>query len=274
MPPTATQAALKNKSQSKNTMKPIANYLYAAVGKSLFSLLFLVLAGCATGPNANPADPLEPFNRGVAGFNEGVDNALIKPVATAYRNVTPSPVRTGVNNFFNNLEDMWSTANAIFQLRPQAAVENTMRVAVNTVFGLGGLLDIASEAGMERHQEDFGKTLGRWGAGSGPYVVLPFFGPSTLRDTIAFPVDNYGSVVGNINDIPARNSLTVLNLVDTRSNFLRAGALVDEAALDKYSFVRDAHLQRRAAGIYGYKRPDDERQKDTRPAGAAQFDKK
>jgi phospholipid-binding lipoprotein MlaA len=255
-------------------MNLIANYLYAAGGKALFSLIFLVLAGCATGPNANPADPLEPFNRGVAGFNEGVDKALIKPVATAYRNVTPSPVRTGVNNFFNNLEDMWSTVNAIFQLRPQAAAENTMRVAVNTVLGLGGLLDIATEARIERHREDFGKTLGRWGAGSGPYIVLPLFGPSTLRDTIAFPVNSYGSVVGNISDVPVRNSLTVLNLVDTRSNFLRAGALVDEVALDKYSFVRDAHLQRRAASIYGYKPSDDEPQKDTPPATATPPDKK
>jgi phospholipid-binding lipoprotein MlaA len=255
-------------------MKLIANYLYMASGKAFFSLILLVLAGCATGPNANPADPLEPFNRGVASFNEGVDNALIKPVATVYRNVTPSPVRTGVNNFFNNLEDMWSTVNAALQLRPQATAENTMRVAVNTVLGFGGLLDIASEARIERHQEDFGKTLGRWGAGSGPYVVLPFFGPSTLRDTIAFPVDSYGSVVGNINDVPARNSLTVLNLVDTRSNFLRAGALVDDAALDKYSFIRDAHLQRRAAGIYGYKEPAEAPQKDAPPASTGPADKK
>jgi phospholipid-binding lipoprotein MlaA len=255
-------------------MKLIANYLYMAGGKAIFFSTLLVLAGCATGPNANPADPLEPFNRSVASFNEGVDNALVKPVATAYRNVTPSPVRTGVNNFFNNLEDMWSTVNAALQLRPQATLENTMRVAVNTVLGFGGLLDIASEAGVERHQEDFGKTLGRWGAGSGPYIVLPLLGPSTLRDTIAFPVDSYGSLVGNINDIPARNSLTVLNLVDTRSNFLRAGSLVDEAALDKYSFVRDAYLQRRAASIYGYQDPDERPQQDAPPKGAAPPEKK
>jgi phospholipid-binding lipoprotein MlaA len=270
--PTATAA--KNKSASVKTMKSTANYCHLACGKAVLSLMLLILAGCATGPNANPADPLEPFNRGVASFNEGVDNAVIKPVATAYRNVTPSPVRTGVNNFFNNLEDMWSTVNAAFQLRPQAAVENTMRVAFNTFFGLGGLLDIASEAGMERHKEDFGKTLGRWGVGAGPYIVLPLFGPSTLRDTAAFPVNSYGSVLGNINDVPARNSLTALNLVDTRSKFLRAGAMVDDVALDKYSFVRDAHLQRRAASIYGYKDPEDKPEKDAPPAGATPADKK
>jgi phospholipid-binding lipoprotein MlaA len=240
-----------------------AIYLIALRARSirasvLFGLIFLsALTGCATGPNANPADPFEPFNRGVSSFNEGFDNALLKPAATAYRTVTPSPVRTGVNNFFNNLEDMWSTVNAALQLRPQATVESSMRVAVNTFFGFGGLLDIATEARLERYNEDFGKTLGRWGVGSGPYVVLPLFGPSTLRDTAAFPVNSAGSVLGNINDVPARNSLTVLEVVDTRSNFLRAGALVDEIALDKYTFVRDAHLRRRAASIYGYSEPKD-----------------
>jgi phospholipid-binding lipoprotein MlaA len=255
-------------------MKLIANYLYMAGGKAFFSLILLVLAGCATGPNANPADPLEPFNRGVASFNEGVDNAVVKPVATAYRKVTPSPVRTGVNNFFNNLEDMWSTVNTVLQLRPQATVENTMRVAVNTFLGLGGVLDIASEAGIERHPEDFGKTLGRWGVGSGPYIVLPLLGPSTLRDTAAFPADSFGNPVGVINDIPVRNSLTVLNLVDTRSNFLRAGALVDDVALDKYSFIRDAHLQRRARSIYGFTEPAQAPQKDEQPKDAAPQEKK
>jgi phospholipid-binding lipoprotein MlaA len=247
-------------SSSLNAIKNIAkNSIF--IGASVAFLL--LMTGCATGPNANPADPLEPFNRGVASFNEGVDNAVLKPVATAYRTVTPSPVRTGVSNVFGNLRDVWSTVNTALQLRPQATLENTMRVAVNTVFGLGGVLDIASEAGIERHSEDFGKTLGRWGVGAGPYVVLPLLGPSTLRDTAAFPVDNYGDLTSRIDHVPTRNATTVLNVVNTRANFLRLGALVDDVALDKYSFVRDAHLQRRAASIYGYRPPEEPAEKAT-----------
>jgi phospholipid-binding lipoprotein MlaA len=233
---------------------------------AIVAFLLLNLTGCATGPNANPADPLEPFNRRVASLNEGVDNAVLKPVATAYRTVTPSPVRTGVSNVFGNLRDVWSTVNTALQLRPQATLENTMRVAVNTFLGLGGVLDIASEAGIERHQEDFGKTLGRWGVGAGPYVVLPLLGSSTLRDTTALPVDNYGNLIPRIDHVPTRNAATALNVVNTRADFLRLGALVDDVALDKYSFVRDAYLQRRAASIYGYRPPDEAAEKATNQA--------
>ncbi len=250
------------------TIKLIAKKSIFTGAISVFMLLSMT--GCATGPNANPADPFEPFNRGVASFNDGLDNAVLKPVATAYRNVTPTPVRTGVSNVVNNLRDVWSTVNTALQLRPQATVENTMRVAMNTVLGLGGLLDIASEAGIERHQEDFGTTLGRWGVGAGPYVVMPLFGPSTLRDTAAFPINNYGDPLSHVSHVPTRNSANVLRLVDTRANFLRAGNLLDEVALDKYSFVRDAHLQRRAASIYGYK----DKAEDPYPADKVPVDKK
>lgn len=220
----------------------------------LFCLFFLSLSlvGCATGPNANPKDPLEPFNRGVSKFNDGVDNAVLKPVATAYQKVTPSPVRTGVSNFFGNLQDVWTAVNMAFQLRGQATAETTMRVAVNTVLGLGGILDIASEAGLEKQREDFGKTLGRWGVGSGPYIVIPFFGPSTLRDTLATPVDSYGDLLPKIDHVPTRNQALALRIVDTRASLLGASRVVDDVALDKYSFIRDAYLQRRAASIYGY----------------------
>jgi ABC-type transporter lipoprotein component MlaA len=178
-----------------NATNMIAKTLDFVPGSRHFLLFFCVLSlfGCATGPNANPKDPLEPLNRGISRFNDVVDNSALKPVATAYEKVTPSPVRTGVRNFFGNLQDVWTTVNTALQLRGQDTAEMTMRVAVNTVFGLGGLLDIASEARLDKRREDFGSTLGRWGVGSGPYLVMPFFGPSTVRDTIAFPVDSYGA---------------------------------------------------------------------------------
>ncbi len=208
-----------------------------------------LLAGCATGPNANPADPFEPLNRSVYRFNEGLDDAVLKPVATAYVKVLPSPVRTGVNNFFGNLGDVWSFANSVAQLRLQNSAETFMRVNVNTVFGLGGLLDVATEAGIDRHKEDFGQTLGRWGVPPGPYLVLPVLGSSTVRDAAALPVDSKGDLVHVVQDIPVRNSLYVLRAVDMRAGLLRAGQLLGDAALDKYSFTRDVFLQRRQNDI-------------------------
>jgi phospholipid-binding lipoprotein MlaA len=213
----------------------------------LLAVLLLggVLTGCASGPNANPRDPLEPFNRGVSRFNDAVDGAVLKPVATAYRDVTPDPVRTGVSNFFGNLRDVWSAVNATLQLRPREATENVLRFGVNTVFGLGGVLDVASEMGIDRTTLDFGQTLGRWGIPSGPYLVLPIFGPSSVRDAAGFSVEARGDLVGNLDRIPVRNSLTALRVVDTRANLLRATSMLEGAALDKYSFTRDFYLQRR-----------------------------
>jgi len=214
-------------------------------------------AGCATGPNANPADPLEPFNRGVSRFNDAVDDAVLVPAATAYQNALPSMVRTGVNNFFNNIGDVWNLVNNVAQLKLQNSAETFMRLNVNTIFGLGGVLDVATEARLPRHEEDFGQTLGYWGVGSGPYVVLPLLGSSTLRDTAAKPFDMWGDPLGYVEDIPWRNSLTVLRVVDTRSQYLRASRLLGDAALDKYSFTRDAYLQRRRSQVYDGNPPDD-----------------
>jgi len=239
---------------SSSAMNNIAN---CARGMSV-ATVFAVLAGCASGPRANPADPFEPFNRSVTSFNDKVDEAVLVPVATAYQRVLPSMVRTGVSNFFGNLGDVWSFANSVAQLKLQNSAETFMRVNVNTFFGLGGLLDIATEAGIDRHEEDFGQTLGRWGVGAGPYVVLPLLGPSTLRDTAALPVDRAGSVLGNMNDVAWRNSLSVLEVVDTRAKYLRAGRLLDDAALDKYTFTRDAFLQHRRNDVYDGNPPDDE----------------
>jgi phospholipid-binding lipoprotein MlaA len=245
---------MKTSPFSSSAMNNIANY---ARWMSV-ATVFAVLAGCASGPRANPADPFEPFNRGVTSFNDKVDEAVLVPVATAYQRVLPSMVRTGVSNFFGNLGDVWSFANSVAQLKLQNSAETFMRVNVNTFFGLGGLLDIATEAGIDRHEEDFGQTLGRWGVGAGPYVVLPLLGPSTLRDTAALPVDRAGSVLGNMNDVAWRNSLSVLEVVDTRAKYLRAGRLLDDAALDKYTFTRDAFLQHRRNDVYDGNPPDDE----------------
>ncbi|NCT96801.1 MAG: VacJ family lipoprotein [Comamonadaceae bacterium] len=209
----------------------------------------VLLAGCATGPDADPKDPLEPLNRGVYRFNDAIDTAVLKPVATAYVDITPSPVRTGVNNFFGNLGDLWSAVNAGLQLRPRETADNLLRFGVNTVLGLGGLLDIAGEAGIPRTRIDFGQTLGRWGVPPGAYVVLPFFGPSTVRDTGGLVVDWEGDLVDHVNHIPTRNSLYALRVVDTRAGLLRAGELFEGAALDKYSLMRDFYLGRRQRQI-------------------------
>ena len=212
--------------------------------------LVVVLAqGCATGPNANPADPLESFNRTVFDLNDGLDRAIFKPVAMAYKEVTPSPVRTGVNNFFNNIADVWSVVNNALQFKPKETLETGMRVAFNTVFGFAGVLDIGTEMGLARNRQDFGQTLGYWGIEPGPYVVLPFFGPSSVRDTVGTVVDSSVDLVNNTKNVPTRNSLIGLRVVDTRAQFLGATDVLDQAALDKYSFTRDLYLQRRANSI-------------------------
>lgn len=218
------------------------------------ALVLAGLAGCATGPNAVARDPFEPFNRKMMEFNEAVDSVALKPAATAYRNAVPPLARTGVSNFFGNLRDLWSGVNSLLQLKFHNAAENILRFEVNTVFGLGGILDLASEMNIERHKEDLGQTLGRWGVPAGPYLMLPFFGPSTVRDALALPVDRRADPLGSVEGWDARWSLYVLRAVDTRANLLRVTSVVGEAALDKYTFTRDAHLQRRRAEILEGKR--------------------
>ncbi|WP_298212780.1 VacJ family lipoprotein [Acidovorax sp.] len=203
----------------------------------------LLLTGCATVANPDPRDPLESYNRSMTNFNEHVDALVLKPVAIAYKEATPAPVRTGVSNFFANLGDVWSFVNNVLQLRGEAAASSFMRVNVNTFMGLGGVLDIASELGIERYRQDFGLTLGRWGVDTGPYFVLPVLGPSTVRDAFALLVDFNGNPLSYVDPVSARNSLYALRAVDVRSNLLRAGAVLDSAALDKYSFTRDVYLQ-------------------------------
>ena len=215
------------------------------------ALAIALLQGCATGPQANAADPLEPFNRSVYSFNEGLDRTVLKPVATVYQDITPSPVRTGVTNFFANISDVWSVVNNLLQAKPAEAMDSLFRVTTNTFWGVGGIFDVATELKIPQHKEDFGQTLGTWGLASGPYVVLPLFGPSSVRDTAGLVVDLQGNVLSQADNVPVRNSLRTLNLVDTRANLLGVGDLLDQAALDKYAFTRDAYLQRRQSLIGG-----------------------
>lgn len=219
-------------------------------------LVLLACHGCATVQAPDPRDPLESFNRGVFAFNEGLDKAVLKPVATVYRDVTPQLVRSGVGNFLGNLDDAWSFVNSLLQFKLRDAVDNFMRFGVNTTFGLFGVLDVASEMQIDRHSEDFGQTLGAWGFGSGAYLVLPVFGPSTFRDTAALPVDFSGNLASRTGDVPTRNALRALNVIDTRAGLLGLSSALDEVALDKYSFARDAFLQRRRNAVYDGNPPD------------------
>lgn len=221
-------------------------------------LLCVVMAGCATSPARDPRDPFESFNRQVNQFNEAVDQAILKPVATTYSQVAPDPLRTAISNFFGNLSDIWSTLNTALQLRGEDTATNFMRVNINTVFGLGGLIDIASDVGLYRNRADFGQTLGFWGVPPGPYMVLPLLGPSTLRDTVGMGVESRGDLIMNLDNVSNRNGLYVLRAVETRAGLLRAGAVLDEAALDKYSFAREVFLQRRQNVIDEQRHREDE----------------
>lgn len=205
-------------------------------------------AGCATGPERNPADPLEPLNRATWRFNDTVDRNIAQPVARGYNRVVPRPVRTGIGNFFANLGDVPVMLNNFAQLRFADGMSDLMRIALNSSFGLLGVLDIATPAGLPAHEQDFGLTLGHYGVASGPYLVLPLFGPSTLRDAAGFGVDQYANPM-TYADARLRNSLWGLDFVSTRAHYLNATDLLEEAALDKYLFVRDAWLARRQSKL-------------------------
>lgn len=212
-----------------------------------------LLAGCATTmpPNAgqNPVDPWERFNRRMFTFNEAVDEAVLKPVAQAYRDTVPQLVRTGVSNFFGNVGDVWSTANHFLQGKVQSGLEMGMRVLSNTIFGLGGVLDPATEMRLPRRSEDFGQTLGVWGVGAGPYLVLPLLGPSSARDAAAVPLDrSLASTTLFWGGNPY--AVNALQLVNVRAELLATTQLVSDISLDKYSFIRDGYLARRLDQVY------------------------
>jgi len=217
------------------------------------AVLTLGLQGCASGPRASapvPEDPIEGWNRGVYAFNEGLDAHVIKPVATGYANVVPAGVRRSVTNFFANFGDLWSGINSVLQGKLGNAGSDGLRVVTNTTLGVLGLFDVATDMGIKKYPEDFGQTLGVWGFGAGPYVVWPVWGSSTLRDSVGLPLDIAATPGFWIDDTGWAIGVASLQFVNARANVLKASDLLDDAVLDKYTFVRDAHLQRRRNLVY------------------------
>jgi phospholipid-binding lipoprotein MlaA len=225
------------------------------------------LGGCASAPPStaaptdapaagaptmgqHPADPWEAFNRQVFAFNEALDENLVKPVAVAYRDLVPQLVRTGVDNVFGNINDLWSAANHLLQGKFESGAEQGFRFMTNTLLGLGGLLDPATEMRLVRRTEDFGQTLGRWGVGPGPYLVLPLFGPRNVRDSFGLLVDRQYDPDKWLDTGDGRWALFALEVVNVRTNLLAAGRMVDQIAIDRYSFLRDFYLARRLDAVY------------------------
>ena len=217
--------------------------------------LFCV-ASHALASQADPRDPLESFNRSVYSFNDALDRAVIKPVATAYVKVTPHWMRKGVTNFFGNMGDVWYSVNNAITLKRQATSDSLGRVMINSTVGLLGFIDVASDMNIEKHPADFGLTLGRWGIGPGPYVMVPVLGPYTLRELVAWPVDYQGNLVSHVQDLPTREGLTVLSVLDVRASYLKAGEVIEGAALDAYSFTRDSYFQRQRYRLYDGEEPE------------------
>jgi phospholipid-binding lipoprotein MlaA len=232
---------------SVGTIKETAGNTISTIGTKTTETLEVI--SNKTNIGNNPADPLEGFNRKMFAFNDTVDEYVLKPTATVYQKVTPSFVQTGVGNFFGNIGDVWTAVNNLLQGRVNDGVNDVGRVLINTTFGIVGLFDVGTATGLPKHNEDFGQTLGKWGVKSGPYLVLPIFGPSTVRDAFALPVDIVGDPWSYTKPNSVRYSGTVLRVVDKRATFLDAGSLIEEAALDKYVFFRDAYLQRRAGQL-------------------------
>jgi phospholipid-binding lipoprotein MlaA len=225
-----------------------------AIGSTLAALA--LVSGCATVNNPNPRDPFESYNRTMYAINYNIDKALFRPIASAYHTLTPQPAQNCFRNMFNNLGDIWSAANSFLQGRPHDFFNTLGRVLFNTTMGIGGCFDVASEMGSRRIPNDFGTTLGVWGIPTGPYIELPLLGPSTLRDTTGYVtvlagIDSLTEVIPimAIKNVPVRNSLMGLYIVNMRSNLLDADELVNDVALDRYSFIRDAYLQRRDAMV-------------------------
>ena len=206
--------------------------------------LLVLLQACASVPNPDPRDPWESLNRNVYVVNDALDRSVLKPVAIVYRDGIPYWIRKGVSNFFGNLSDVWSIVNNAITLQGHATGASLGRVLVNSTVGVLGVMDVATDLNLEKYPADFGVTLGRWGVNPGPYVVVPLLGPYTLREVVALPLDRKGNLVNQIGDENLRTGLTVLNYVDDRAVYLKVTDVMEGAALDPYSFTRDAYLQR------------------------------
>lgn len=208
--------------------------------------LVLFMTGCATtNQSAGVSDPLEGYNRAMYKFNDAVDTAVLKPVAKGYDAVVPDPISQGVSNFFSNLNDITVIINDLFQGKFYQAYRDTHRFVLNTTVGVAGIFDVASLSGFTKNNEDFGQTLGVWGAEPGAYVVLPFFGPRNVRDTFGLVGDMFTDPVMYVEGDDARLALAGTRVVDTRANLLKAEKVLDQAATDEYSYVRDAYMSRR-----------------------------
>lgn len=218
-------------------------------------LCAVILAGCASTAN-NPKDPYEGFNRAMFSVNEGIDTVVAKPLAKGYDAVAPLPVKAGVGNFFGNVGDLWIGVNNGLQGKIGDGASDIGRLLINSTVGILGLFDVASELGLEKHEEDFGQTLATWGVGDGGYLFWPVIGPRTVRDTAGFVVDAYADpVLWGIDDIPVRNSAYFVRFVDIRAGLLPSDKVVEEAAIDKYAYIRDAYLQRRRSQIFDGRPP-------------------
>jgi phospholipid-binding lipoprotein MlaA len=206
------------------------------------------MTGCATTAN-NPRDPFEGFNRAMFSVNEGLD-VVVKPVAEGYETVVPGVVRIGVGNFFGNISDVWIAVNNLLQGKITEGASDAGRVLLNSTAGIVGLIDVASDLGLEKHAEDFGQTLGKWGVGAGPYLYWPIIGPRNARDTFGFAVDMSADPVRQLHDRSARNSLSALRFIDLRASLLPADKVIEAAAFDKYSYIRNAYFQMRRNAVY------------------------
>jgi phospholipid-binding lipoprotein MlaA len=219
--------------------------------------LCTTLAGCAIGPD--PRDPLETVNRGVFRFNDAVDNAVTKPIAKGYKAVTPDPIRVGVTNFFGNFRDVITMINDLLQAKVSQGASDAGRVAINSTIGIFGVFDVATRLGLDKHKRDFGQTLGVWGVQGGPYLVLPFLGPSNFRDAVGWVGDYFMDPEFYIFPTAPANWIVLgVNVVNTRTNLLGADQFFEVAAVDRYAFLRDGYLQMRRNQIYdGNPPPDD-----------------
>ncbi len=216
--------------------------------KFVFILLTAILVtGCASVPNSNPKDPFESYNRSIFKFNESLDKHILKPVAQGYNSILPEPIKIMLNNFFSNVDDIGVTVNDFLQFKIRQGASDGIRVLFNTTFGIGGLINVTSR--LDKHNEDFGQTLGYWGIGSGPYLMLPFFGPSSVRDGVGLYGDGLTNVIINDHDVPTRNSLYLLGVIHERAGLMEQEKVLDDVA-DRYAFIRDFYLARRQSLVY------------------------